>query len=278
MISQANKEIIATVLNVTVDELSGALSSENEVALDLRLNGTVLTQEQQTTLKESAVQQGKEIGLKAVASELGLQLESGEKDAKIIAEKLKSGISVTLEEKYKNQSPAEELTRAQEALDAANRKYDQLNNTYETASGELGEWKNKYAEKETEIKNKEINSQILKTLGSVKKIDPSDALLIARSNFEFEPTDNGLTIKRNGQTVLNAVGQPESLENAMGAFIEEKKWIKSSGMNGSDRNGNNSGLPKGLSDDDAVKYITEAGHDPMSAKGSEMFLEVTAKE
>ena len=46
-------------------------------------------------------------------------------------------------------------------------------------------------------------------------------------------------------------------------------------MGGGDRGGN--GLPKGMTDDQAFKYIADAGKDPMSPEGSKMFNELTSQ-
>ena len=67
MISQANIEWISKVSGVTTEEISGALSNEQEVSLDLKLNGRVISQEDERLLKESGVQQGKELASKDLA-------------------------------------------------------------------------------------------------------------------------------------------------------------------------------------------------------------------
>lgn len=276
MLSQANKEIIATVLNVTVDELSGALSSENEVTLDLRLGGRVISQEEESRLKTTSTDAGVEIGMKKIAKAAGLDLQPGEKDAQLIADKLKTSITTTLEDKYKNMTPSEELIALQTKAQEWEQKYGKLNETYETANTKVQEWEQKYNGLQNDIIQKDINSNLLKAFPDKMKMDKDDALLIARNAFEFDNTETGIIAKRNGQIVTDPVGNPEKLENIIKSFVEEKQWIKTNGMNGSDRGANGSGLPKGMNDEQAMQYIKEAGKDPMSSEGSAMFLELTS--
>lgn len=276
--SQADIQVIQTVFGKTFEEISGALSSEQEVSLGLRLNGRVITQEEEGELKEKGIQQGKQIGYKEIAKGLDLSLDSGEKDPLIIAEKLKTTLSSTLEEKYKGQTPSDELTAALEKNKDWENKYNKLNGTYEETVSKVGELEHKYTGLQEENKNKELNNTILKSFPDKMKMDKDDALLIARNSFNFEHTDNGLVVKKDGQIVTDPVGNPATVDTIIKSFVEEKKWIKGSGMNGSDRGGSGSRFPKGLDHDAAVKYIKEAGHDPMDPKGSEMYIEVTASE
>ena len=273
-LSQADLQVIQTVFGKTAEELSGALSSDQEVSLGLRLNGRVISQEDERLLKETSVKQGKEIGYKEVAKNLGIELESGEKDPVIIADKLKSSITTTLVDKYKNMQPTEELELARSKAEEWENKYNKLNGTYEETKNSVTEWESKYSKLEGDIRQKDVNNTILKTFPEKMKMDRSDALLIARNAFEFEQTENGLIAKRNGQIVTDAVGNPEKIDNVIASFVEEKKWIKQSGMGGTDRS--STGMPKFEDYDKAIAYVREAGKDPMSPEGSKMLKELTA--
>lgn len=279
-LSQADKQVLQHFFGEEViDKLSGAITSETEVSLGLSTNGKKLMSQEEIDNATKANQDAYiEIGYKKVAKEAGIELDSGEKDPKIIADKLKAGITSSLEEKYKNMTPTEELLAASEKAKEWENKYNKLNETYEGTVSKVGEWEQKYTGLEKEIKTKDINNRIRKSFPDKMKMDIDDALLIVRNNFEFEDGDNGMVIKRNGETITDPVGNPDKMENVIKSFVEEKKWIKSSGMGGGDRSGGGSGLPKGMNDDDAIKYIVESGNDPMSPEGSKMLMELTAKE
>lgn len=275
-LSQADLQVISTVFGKSTEELSGALSSENEVSLDLRLNGRVISQDQERELKENAVQQGKEIGYKDIAKSLEMDLEPGEKDPSVIAGKFKTKLSSFYEDKYKNMKPTEELEELRRKLEDADARYNKLNGTYEETLKSTDEWKNKFDGLQGEIKQKEINNVILKAFPEKMQMDRSDALLIARNSFEFEQTETGLIVKKDGKVITDPVGNPEKIENIIPLFAEEKKWIKSGGgMGGGDRGGN--GLPKGMDYDKAIEYVKKAGVDVMSPKGSQMLKELTSK-
>ena len=108
MISQANIKWISELSGVSVEEISGALSKEEEVTLDLTTNGKRLMSQKEIDDATTANQDAYiEIGYKKVAKAAGIDLDNGEKDPVKIAEKLKTTITTSLEEKYKNPQPGE---------------------------------------------------------------------------------------------------------------------------------------------------------------------------
>lgn len=276
MLSQADLQVIQTVFGKTEEELSGALSSTEEVSLGLKLNGRVLSQDDEKELRNTLTNAGIEIGYKKLAKASGIELSSGEKDATIIADKLKTNIETKLEEKYKNRTPAEELIAEQQKVKEWEKKYDTLKTTYDEAAIEISEWESKYTQKEAEIKEKEVNNFILTTFPSKMEMDKDDARLIVRSKYDFTGED-GVIDKSTGNIVLDRVGNAEKPENVILSLVESKGWIKGAGMGGDDRNPDRNGLPKGMTDDAAMKYIQEAGKDPMSAEGTDMFVQLTSK-
>lgn len=277
MLTQADIQVISTVFGKPVDEISSAISdNEKEVALDLRLNGKVYTPESIEELKETIRGAGVEIGFKQIAKNLGLEISSDEKDPEIIANKFKSQLEKSYEEKYKNQTPSDELLELKNKIEMAEAKYNKLNDTYQNSLKDLESQKENYNKLQQENSLKERNNRILSAFPEKMKFDKNDALLITVNNFE--ETENGIIDKRTNQVVTDPVGEPEKWDNIIKAFSEEKGWLGRSGMNGKDRGHNGSTTPKGMSDDQAYKYLTEKGIAPMSEEGSSLFLELTAKE
>lgn len=275
MISQADLKTIATVFGKTSEELSGALTSETEVLLDLRLNGRVISQEEERTVRESGIQQGKEIGYKEIAKSLNLDLDSGEKDPVIIAGKLNTNLAATLEEKYKNQTPTQELVDAAKKAEEWETKYKKISQTYEEANGKIESLESQYTTLQTEIKDKDLNNKILSSLPDKMKVAKDDALYITRKSLQFEENEAGLVIKRDGQIITDSVGNPEKLENVIKSFVEDKKWIGGSGVNmGGDKK--STLTPNGMTGDEAMKYIEKQGLDPMGGKGLELFSKLTS--
>lgn len=273
-ISQDDIQVISTVFGKTLDEISGALKSDNEVSLGLRLNGKIYTPEeieQKTKANQDAYI---EIGYKKIAKEAGLELEAGEKDPKVIVSKLKGNIESVLEDKYKNMTPSDELQKIAQKASEWENKFKALNDTYSQTNSALEEANKRYSQLEKDIKVRERNNKILASFPEKMKMDKSDALLIVNNSLEFEETDGGLIVKRDGRQILNKLGEPESIENAIASFVETKGWTKASGAGGTDRKPD-SGLPNGLSADEAVQFITQKGVDPMSTEGSKMFIELT---
>lgn len=268
-ISQADLQVLGAVFGEEVaNKISGAVTED--LTLGLRLNGKILSPEQLKAEKETAINQGKELGYKEVAKASGIALEAGEKDPEIIANKLKTGLSAIFEEKYKNQTPTDETIALAKKASEYEEKNKKLLQTLEEATREVGDWKEKFTRKERETFEEKLNNRILASFGKEMKFDRGDALLITRSKVEFVPDENGTIIcKRDGKIVTNALGDPETPENVVLSFSEEKGWYKQGGMGGGDR-GNGSGAtkyPSGYTDEQKRQWIKAKGIAPTSPEG-----------
>jgi hypothetical protein len=262
MLSQANIKWISELSGVSIEDISGALSKEEEVTLGLKLSGRVVTQDEEQRLKDDSFKRGGE-----------------HKDIKKVAEKLKTTVSTSLEDKYKNPQPGEKEKELEEKLIAEKLKYDKLFETHESILGQVQEKEKAYTGLQKEIKTKERNNAILKTFPEKMKMDRNDALLIFTNTFEFDEVDGNQVIKKDGQIVTDAVGKPEKLENIVPSFVEEKNWLKGSGMGGGDRN-HQGGKKGGKTPEEAHKIITEklgAGNET-TPQGIEMYNTLTATE
>jgi hypothetical protein len=276
MISQADLQTIATVFGKTSDEISGAISTEEEVSLGLRLNGRIISQEDELKLKEDSFKRGSEIRAKEIFKELEIDYDEGDhkNESSFIAEKIKTKLHSTLEDKFKNQTPSDREKEIEQKLIDSETKYNKLKDTYEEATGKIAEWEDKFTGLQSEIKDKELNNKILSALPEKLKIDKSDALLITRNSMTFENTDNGIIVKRDGQLLTDSVGNPEKIENVVKSFAEDKKWVGGqSGMGGGDDK--DKGLPKNMTYEEAKNYIIKQGKDPMSDEGLDLFSKIT---
>jgi hypothetical protein len=279
MISQADLQTIATVFGKTSDEISGAISQEGEVSLDLRLNGKVYSQSEIDNLTKANEDAYIEIGYKKVAQAMGLELEPGEKDAQKIADKLKTNVTTTLEEKYKNQTPTEELEKALQEKIAAENKANALLKTIEEKETAIEELSGNYTNLQNEITSNNINSEIKKYLKSPDKagLTYDQQLALFKLDHNIDSSDNGFIPKNTkGEIILNSVGEAETLENVVKAWSDKQTFTKSrAGMGGGDRGGGN-GSPKGLTHEQAMEYVKKQGMDPMN-EGSKLYAEVTAQ-
>lgn len=279
MLSQANIEWISQLSGVSIDEISGALSNEQEVSLDLKLNGRVISQEEEQQLKDDSFKRGSEIRTKDIASSLGVSLDEGEhkKEHAIVAEKIKSALKTKFKTDLGEQSQSDREKELENELKKANDKYETLFETHGKTKDELKQANDRYAAKEKEIKVNERNSLIKKAFPEKMKMDIDDALLIFTNNFQFEENEKGdQVIKRGDKIVTDNVGNPEKLENIVSSFVEEKQWIRVSGMNGSDRGGQSDQNKGGKTPDEAYKIIKEKGIQPTSTEGLRLYNELTA--
>jgi len=83
-ISQEDSKVLAAVFGEeAAEKISGAITED--LSLGLRLNGKILSVEEQKTLKETAITQGKELRDKEYAKHFEVELLPGEKDPIVIS-------------------------------------------------------------------------------------------------------------------------------------------------------------------------------------------------
>ena len=75
------------------------------------------------------------------------------------------------------------------------------------------------------------------------------------------------------------MGDPETPENVVLSFSEEKGWYKQGGMGGEERNKNKDNkYPTGYSDDQKRQYLKSKGIAPTSPEGIKMFSDWRKQE
>ena len=278
-ISQEDSKVLAAVFGEEVaDKISGAVTEE--LTLGLRLNGKILSAEEQKTLRENAITQGKELRDKEYAKLFEVELLPGEKDPVVIVEKLKTNLTTQFDEKYKNRTPSEETIALAKKASEYEEKNKKLIETLSAKEKETVELQEKFTKKERETFEEKLNNRVIAAFGKDMKFDRGDALLITRSKIEFIPDESGSIIcKRDGKIITNAMGDPETPENVVLSFSEEKGWYKQGGMGGEERNKNKDNkYPSGYSDDQKRQYLKSKGIAPTSPEGIKMFSDWRKQE
>jgi len=274
-LSKADLQVIQTVFGKTTEELSGALSSEDEVTLGLTLPGKIYTPDEIKNIGTKNQDAWIEVGYKKMAKELKLELKEGEKDPKIIAGKLRSVIEGEMEKKYKDRSPDEQLKAAIKAKDTATDKYEILHKTYEDLQDELKDEKVNSEKFKNQTIEKDRDNNILSYYPEKMTQNKKDALLITKAALDSEEIEGTTYYKLYGDKVLDSTGQPADLQSTINKLVEDKGWIKGSGKNGKDRKPEGDGVPNNLTPNDAAKYLEKKGIEPMSTEGSELFAKLT---
>lgn len=276
-LNQADKQVLVHFFGEEkVNQLSGALiSDDGELSLGLSTGGKRLMSQNEIDTATTANQDAYiEVGYKKIAKELGIDLQAGEKDPKVIADRLKVGLTNSLEEKYKSRTPSEEYEAAQNKIKELETKYNTLHGTYEQTKSNVEEWEGKYTGLQTEIKTKEHNNIILKSLPEKAKVNKDHAVLIINNVLEKED-NNGVTMYKDqsGKHYLDPIGNPLELKDIVPTLAEEFGWVKGAGMNGGDRNSKGDGKAMFQDTDQAMKYMSEKGIEPMSNEGLKIIAE-----
>ncbi|MCP5079074.1 MAG: hypothetical protein GY951_13590 [Psychromonas sp.] len=274
--NKASLEVIATVFGTTVEELSGASSNENEANPKLTLNGgRVITQAEEAKLKTDLTDAGIEIGYKKLAKHAKIDLQ-GNKTAESVMDKLTLSVTSSLEEKYKNMTPTEELLTMGAKVKELEGQLETSQATNNTHIEEINTHKAKYVNLQDEIATGKRNAEITKLFNKDSTQSVGDSLIIYNSTFTEKTEDGVVKIYRGDNMVMKPDGQPAERKDVISAFENEKKWVKTSGMGGD--NTNMGGKTKGLDWDQAKAYLAEKNIDIMSTDGLKQMAELTSPE
>jgi len=279
MINQTDTQVLTAIFGEdAVTKLSGAFSSDEEVSLDLRLNGKLYSTEEQKAFKDEAIVQGKELRDKEYAKEFELTLAPGEKDPKIIADKVKTSLSTAFETKYKNQTPTEEVLAMAKKATEYEAKYNQLFDTHKDIEGKLTESEKRYVDQGKAIEEEKLNNKILGLFPEKMTMDRADALLITRNTVVFEKQeDDSFNCLIGGKLQLNNVGNPETPDNVIKSLVEKKGWIKVAGMGGQNREDSKGQFAGTMSPEKAREQVLSEGLITASVEGLARFKELLKK-
>jgi len=274
MLSQADLQVIQTVFGKTTEELSGAISSTEEVTLGLALKGKVYTPEEAKALEVKSQDAWIQIGVKKMAHELEVELGEGEKDVTIIASKLRAKVDEEFEEKYKDQTPDEKLAQSIKAKEAIEEQYKALHRTFREKEVELKKEQESSAEYKKTVAQKEFDNNMLSYFPEKLLTDRGDALLISKNAISSEEIDGTTYYSINGERVLAADGIPADLKTTVQKLSENKGWVKGVGKKGEDDKKGYHAITN-MSDNDAMAALEKRGVNPMSPEGSKQFSEMT---
>ena len=271
MITKESLQAIAKVAKLNVDELEKAITSEEEVNLEVPQLNVFTAEELQTyeqnILKENqgtyeeAKKAGAEIKFKEIRDQFGIGADDPIAQGKDYTKLINGLIGMKIKE----------------AGAEPDKKVMELTNDLEELRGQLTTTKQTYEqqlqEKENLLSQQKIDNLLYSKMPDElpQGINKSDALTILKNNIAFQFEDDKLVAKRNGEVLKNDLKSPKGIDEIITEFTTEKGWGKNGGR------GSGEGYTGKVKDfkttTELIQHMKSNGIDPTSEDGKKMVEE-----
>jgi hypothetical protein len=223
-----NLDVLAKFVKGGADVLQKAISSEEEVSLEL-IDGRFVTDSEletmKTTVRNEGKQEGQTIGydfaMKDLKKDFNLEIEG--KDRKVIADAIKNNILA--EANKKPDAKIQELTTS-------------LENLRKTYSDEKSVWEQTESSYKGKLKEISVMSELQKNIPEVRGLNKNQFMTLVRSEYDFDFDDNGVLIaKKNGQTIKDTLEKVIPVTSILTDYATQNGWFGSDGRGGVNKTG-----------------------------------------
>lgn len=205
---------IADLTKVPLDKLEAAAKDTNEVALEIPDGLTVFEGEELTTLKTNEYSKGKtageELAVKEVKTKMGLEF-TGKKVEGLVEAATKKAL--------------------EEAKLTPDKKVTELTEKLNTVTATATELQTKLAEKDKEVSQVKLSTELLKNVPAGTTLEAEDVLTLMKSKgYEFEMKDGALVAVKDGKVLENKLAKPLGVKDVITEFAKERKLIAEGGQ------------------------------------------------
>jgi hypothetical protein len=280
MLNTEQTTILTDTFGMDIEALKSALTSEDEVKIKFK-SGTFLDEEGMEDLKTRLVKNnGKELVIsgteqlfKAIKRQKDLNFEgkvkldpTGKVDFDKTAELITSHYDekVTKEAKIPIDKKNQDLTQSLE----------NLQKKYET---DLGLKDQELTGLKNNLKQTKINNELQQFVPEgIKGIKPNQAVILAKTEYDFDYSDTGqLIAMKNGKVLNDKLEKPIPVNDVLTDFAKNNGWLSIDGRG----SGNNQGTINGFETmNDVYKHMEENKIDPMSSEGEQLIADFNNKK
>lgn len=233
-------EALAKKLNLNVEELTQAISTEDEVEFNLPENLKVYTDEQLEQLKDNhgktrydaGATASREMLLKEMSKEVGLETV---KDSKEFLNQFKASVL-----KEAKAEPNEKLSQLESTIETLRSTIEAKNNDFESLKSQMA----------ADKRMLEIQSAI-PDIPETLNLTKQEATALYMQGREFK--EDG--IYHNGQRLVDDVANPVPVQEDVKSWIESKGWTldkKPTGRGGGAQGATSTSLPKTMEEYESV--------------------------
>ncbi|MBC8321132.1 MAG: hypothetical protein H8E34_10450 [Bacteroidetes bacterium] len=261
MLKQELKSFLSDTIEVDLEQLKAALTSDEEVEVKFK-SGTLLDDAGLTGLKETVKKEGYnegkvtgvEMEAKRVKEKFGIDVEGKNFDAilSIYEKNILANAKIEPDKKVKDLSAS--LTNLQKQ--------------YET---DLGLKDNEIKNLSSEIGNYKINGELTRHLpDGLTGIKPNQFATLAKTEYGFGYEDGTFVAKRGDIILKDKVEKPLPVKDVLTDYAIQNGWVASEGRGA----GDNAGSPSGFkTEHDVMKYMDENKIDPLSSEGVKLMAD-----
>lgn len=238
---------IAELVKVPVADLEAAIKNEQEVDVAIPEGLTVFEGDELTTLKTNEYSKGKtageELAVKEVKTKMGLEF-TGKKVEGLVEAATKKAL--------------------EEAKLTPDKKVAELTEKLNTVTATATELQTKLAEKEKEVGQVKLSTELLKNVPAGTTLEAEDVLTLMKSKgYEFEMKDGALVAVKDGKVLEDKLAKPLGVKDVITEFAKERKLIADEGAGdppgGRGGNGSGAGATKWTKLSEVKKYFEEQG-------------------
>jgi len=253
----SNLKAVAEAAGLSEDSLREAITSEDDVTLEVPTDRVVKTKEEfeayTTNLKKEHGNASVEMAIKAVRNEMGLEFQG--KNMENLLESYKEKVL-----KEASIEPNEKISKLESQLGEFKTKLEERNNAF--------------TELETNYKRegqeRSINNKLLNSIPENTTLSADDILVLFKSKYEVDLNDGSMVFKKDGKELKDENLNPLGLDSIMNEFVQPyaKKAEGGSGK------GTETGNFKAGSIEAFDKRMADQGH----KIGSEAYMSQMSKE
>jgi len=244
------------VLGFDVSKLTEAIKAEDEQSLDVP---KLFTESQNLDFGKNRFDEGKNAMSEILAKEVKKQfnIESDTKDinevVKLYGDNVLKTANVKPDEKY----------------NTLESNFKKLQSDYQSV---VDDKENTEKEYKSKLFNIHTTSKINSLIPAKTKIPKEDITTLFLNNYSVETDETGRTVVKKGNEVLkDNVLNPLPLDAVLNTFLDERKYIEKSGMNGGDREkGGGSSKFKNMSEFNA--YCEANNLEPMGTEAQALLM------
>lgn len=261
MLPQSTKDELQR-LGFDVEKLESAVKSEKEEAIEIPTLKTseefdgMVSEDDKNTFGNNRFEEGKramsEIKAKELKEKFGIEVEGKNLDTVIDA--------------YATKKATEAGKKPEEWED----EKKQLQSKIQDAETKLSEKETEFSQK---LANIEIRNQVLSMIPEETTVPKQDLVDLFSLRYRVAQEDGRTVIYKGADKLKDSRLEPLELKDVVASFIDEGKYVKSSGMGGGDGSGSSGSSAKFKSLKEYEAFCEKEGLNPTSEEASKILRE-----
>lgn len=265
MISKESLKSLLDLAKIPAEDQENILNSDDELnvelpTLEIFTPDELEQREKNITSKTYAEAKiaGQEMLIKEIKRDYGIDIEGKDPKAVLDAYTKKVLDDAKIE-------PSQKLEEKERILKELQNTIEETENNYKTQLEELTR----------QYQSEKINNNIASVMPDLTALKKEQAIKLFTSDYEVATSDKGFEVKKNGETLVDRLGNPRQLKDVVSEYVDANGWgRKIEGAGGGDQGGEPSKTTSIKSADDFHSYLKENNIPVASQEATKVLKEV----